>query len=821
MAGDQQVGNIVYQVQMDVAELIEAQKKVNDRLEKMNGKFNQSSQSAGRFEGALNKVGVAIAAAFTVETAKRLLAISDEMNILQARITRLSPSVEAAKETMSSLADIASKTGASLSDTEKLWESLTASLKEAGATNDQVLNLTDTLQKIGRIGGSSTEEMANALRQFGQSIASGTIRAEEFNSILEQMPELARQIATGLGISMGQLRQEMLAGKLTAQDALNAIQDRTGAVNEEFSKLPRTMSQATGSLETSFAKLVASINNATGASSAIVSAIDLVARSIDTLASSSSTGADKILAMARVLAIFNPTLAEAVENFDKLNKSNAAIDAANVLAADMKAVTKETNNAADATKHFTIAAGQSSGAQKSASAAAKKAATEQQNVAQKLANLKQQSELAADSTNNLSREQAILNAQLSLGKGATQEQIALAGKYAAAKWDTANALKAQAAAEKLLPESRENASYKQDVQDLNTALAAKKISQEQYNATSERLEQTHVAAVAKIRADQAVTPQQEAQGTVDPVQQLANEHAKKLALIQQFETEKGKITANGLALMNAENTAYEQNRINAQWEIWKNQSEGNQILAAGFESLANNASNAFTGIITGSMSAQEAMSSLANNAINSVINGFVQMGVEQVKAAVTGAAAQQSAIAATTGAQVAGLATTTSASVASASTTMAAWLPAALVASVGSFGAAAIVGGAALVGAFALSKTLAGARKNGGPVSAGSMYQVGEGGMPEIYRASNGSQYMIPGDNGSVISNKDMQSSSGQMAVNIVFNDYSSNQHSFDAQASQDGNTLTVQAFIQDMDQGGPMRQSITRNTSATPRATE
>ncbi len=115
-------------------------------------------------------------------------------------------------------------------------------------------------------------------------------------------------------------------------------------------------------------------------------------------------------------------------------------------------------------------------AQKALKSEQKKGASQAESIAQKLANLKQQSELAADSTNKLSREQAILNAQQSLGKGATKDQIALAGQYAAAKWDTANALKAQAAAEKLLPEARENASYKQDVQDLNTALAAKKIS---------------------------------------------------------------------------------------------------------------------------------------------------------------------------------------------------------------------------------------------------------------------------------------------------------------------------------------------------------
>ncbi|MCS2172807.1 tail protein (tape measure) [Scandinavium sp. TWS1a] len=460
-------------------------------------------------------------------------------------------------------------------------------------------------------------------------------------------------------------------------------------------------------------------------------------------------------------------------------------------------------------------------AQKTLQSEQKKGASQSDNVAQKLANLKQQSELAADSTNNLSREQAILNAQLSLGKGATQEQIALAGKYAAAKWDTANALKAQAAAEKLLPESRESASYKQDVQDLNTALAAKKISQEQYNETSERLEQTHMAALAKIRADQVVTPVQEAAGAVDPVQALANQHAKQIALIQQYEQQGVLTHQNALAQRNAADTLYEQQRINAQWEIWKNQDISNQMLAASFESLAGNASNAFTGIITGSMSAQEAMQSLASNALNSLINGFVQMGVEWVKSAITGSAAQISATAATTSASVAGIATTTAASTASAATTTASWLPAAAAASIGSFGGAAVIGIGALVAGMALANGLAGKRKNGGPVSAGSMYQVGEGGMPEIYQASNGSQYMIPGDNGSVISNKDMQSSSGQMAVSIVFNDYSSNQHNFDAQASQDGNTLTVQAFIQDMDQGGPMRQSITRNTSATPRATE
>ncbi|QHJ83401.1 MAG: hypothetical protein [Bacteriophage sp.] len=454
-------------------------------------------------------------------------------------------------------------------------------------------------------------------------------------------------------------------------------------------------------------------------------------------------------------------------------------------------------------------------AQKTLQSEQKKGASQADSIAQKLANLKQQSELAADSTSQLSREQAILNAQQSLGKAATQAQIDLAGQYAAKKWDTANAIKAQAAAEKLLPENAENARYKQDVQDLNTALTAKKISQEQYNQTQERLEANHQANLAKIRSQQAVTPQQEAAGAVDPVQQLANENARKLALIQAFE-QQGLIThQNALALRNQADTLYEQQRIAAQWEIWRNQNLGNQMLAASFESLAGNASNALTGIITGSMTAQEAMQSLASNALNSLINGFVQMGVEWVKSAIMGQTAQIAATAATTSAAVAGTATTTAASVSSAAVTTAAWTPAAIVASIGSFGGAAAIGIGAVIAAMAMAGGIAGKRKNGGPVSAGSMYQVGEGGMPEIYRASNGSQYMIPGDNGKVISNKQMNAGSGNGVVPITLNVQNYTGATVDAQATQDGNGVTIEMIVADINQGGRVSQAIQQNHQA------
>ncbi|HBQ8820927.1 TPA: phage tail tape measure protein, partial [Klebsiella pneumoniae] len=82
----EKAGEIYYDIEANVSGLIQAQQQVNKRLDQMDAKFEQSSRSAGRFEGALNKVGVAIAAAFTIDAAKKLIAIGDEMVTLQARI---------------------------------------------------------------------------------------------------------------------------------------------------------------------------------------------------------------------------------------------------------------------------------------------------------------------------------------------------------------------------------------------------------------------------------------------------------------------------------------------------------------------------------------------------------------------------------------------------------------------------------------------------------------------------------------------------------------------------------------------------------------
>ena len=405
-------------------------------------------------------------------------------------------------------------------------------------------------------------------------------------------------------------------------------------------------------------------------------------------------------------------------------------------------------------------------AQSAAQSAAKKAATEQENIANKLEQLRQKSLLTAESTRELSREQSILAAQQSLGKGATQEQINLAGQYAAKAWDNANAIKAQAEAEK----------QKQKAESDYASLRGQ------------------ASPVAGVDSNY--------QQDMQALNAYAQFYPQKIAEIEQTRA--------------AIEAQYRQQRMEAMWQEWSQQNAATQAAAAAFDAFGQTASNSLSGILTGSMSVSEALSSLGSNVLNAVINSFVQMGVEWVKSAIMGQAAQTSAIAATTAAQVAGIGVQTAASTTAAAATTAAWTPAAIMSSIASWGGAVVVGLAAIAGISAL----AGKRKNGGPVSPGSMYQVGENGLPEIFQASNGNQYMIPGDNGKVISNKDLTGGgSGLVIYNSVTN-YTSSNVTTTAKDNGDG-SVTIETIVADIENGGPISQAITSNTTATRRATE
>ena len=422
-----------------------------------------------------------------------------------------------------------------------------------------------------------------------------------------------------------------------------------------------------------------------------------------------------------------------------------------------------------------------------------------------LQDLSNEIEVAALKSKGLNREAAQLAAVQELGAGATQAQIQQAKQQAGQIFD----IQQQTADKKAAIDADSAAKAKQqrdlDNAQLDRQLKAGDVTFEQSQQRRAQIAADYSKAIADASSQAVVTPQQQLAGQVDPVQQLANENAQKLALIKEYTAQRVITEEQGLALMNAANTEYEAQRTAAQWQLLSQQGLGYDMLTSAVDAFAGNASNAITGLLTGTMSVSDAMRSLGSTILNSVINSLVQVGVEALKNFIIGQAMGTAASAASVG---------------QAAVVASAWAPAAAMTSLATLGANSVPAAAAITSTVGLSSglALAGMRKNGGPVSAGSMYRVGEGGAPELLQ-SGGKNYMIPGDGGKVISNSDLQTggSGGVIVYNNIQN-YTSATVDSQATVNDDG-SVNIQTIVADISNGGPISQSISRYHQAPRRA--
>ena len=460
--------------------------KDTDALTKSAGK---ADAGAGKLSASIAKLGIALAGMVTVSTLMAIQRMSEEFVLLQSRIGRLSGSTEEAAITYSRLADIARRTGASLGDTVKLWEALNFTLKDLGGNNDQVIRFTETLQKIGAIGGNSAEEMSNALRQLGQALAGGVVRAEEFNSILENMPALAREIAAGLGIPFGDLRQIMLDGGLTAEKVLQALQDRGMAVDQEFAKIPRTASQAGSAITTSLGEAISNLDKQIGLSKNLAEFLDAIANDIR-FASGDYVDDERLNLLLADRARLEDSLAMANKRTILSAKERAVFDTR--LAEINAQIVEIQDRKIKQTKEEGEAISGNS----------QKAADARQLT---LAGLEEERKLAAMSA--LEREQ--YKAEQLLGVGATVEEIAKARELAAQTYALGNAHKSVIADIKTRTSETERLAKAED--------AARAVNERVITDLSESLYQASLSAdalaqrQAELRLNEYATPEQIAQ----------------------------------------------------------------------------------------------------------------------------------------------------------------------------------------------------------------------------------------------------------------------------------------------------------------------
>lgn len=464
-----------------------------------------------------------------------------------------------------------------------------------------------------------------------------------------------------------------------------------------------------------------------------------------------------------------------------------------------------------------------------------------------LASLQKRFDLLSSGVGDVNKEMAVFEAVQKLGEKATDKQKEAAAKEAEEIYNLTQKISDFNRAQEATPELKLAREFGEEAKTIRRMFDEGFIDKETFVRLGKEATEAFESGMTDIKVNASVSALDEARAKVDPIQALQNENTQKLALIKEYMNQKILTEQEGLAMMDLANKEYEQNRVNAMYDLWRNQSLGNEAAAAAFDSLAGNASNALTGIITQSMTAADAARSLGRTVLNSLINSYVQAGIEQAKAAWFGAGQEQAALSATTAAQTAAVGTQTAVSTAAAATTTAAWTPAAIMASIASMGTAAKIGMAAVavlgIGA------IAGKRKNGGNVKGGAAYEVGEENLPELMqignkliaipgnngrvfsyddvtgsavipKASTGRQYINSSDNNRLASNKGMQGKDGNSGFTVIINNTGNPMQVTDQRefTAQDGRKF-IELWCDNFAQGLETRRVVNQYTTANSKA--
>ena len=185
---------------------------------------------------------------------------------------------------------IAQKTYSAWDSVLQVYQRFSDNAKTLNLTMDDTARLTETVSKAVAISGASAAAADAALVQFGQALASGTLRGEELNSVMEQTPALAKAIAQGMGITVGELRTVAAEGKITSQEIVKALKNVQNDVDALFAKTDITISQSLTLLNNEITKFVGESGKGSGAAEVLSGSIKTLAGNLDVLTSAMMVG---------------------------------------------------------------------------------------------------------------------------------------------------------------------------------------------------------------------------------------------------------------------------------------------------------------------------------------------------------------------------------------------------------------------------------------------------------------------------------------------------------------------------------------------------
>ncbi len=208
------------------------------------GQFNQQIRDGTSAASSLeNKILGFVAAYATIQSAQKVLDISDTMTQTTARLNMINDGLQTTQDLQNMIYLSAERSRGSYADTADVVAKLGLRAGEAFSSNTEIIAFAENLNKMFIIAGASQQEMASASLQLTQALGSGVLRGEELNAVFESAPNVIQSIADYLDVPIGKIREMAADGEITADIVKNALLSATDTINEQFEQMPMTFGQ--------------------------------------------------------------------------------------------------------------------------------------------------------------------------------------------------------------------------------------------------------------------------------------------------------------------------------------------------------------------------------------------------------------------------------------------------------------------------------------------------------------------------------------------------------------------------------------------------
>ena len=217
-----------------------------DEQGRLNREIEQGTHEANEL---MQMIGGIVTAYVTVQTLSSALNLSDTLASTTARLNMMNDGLQTTQDIQNMIYLSAERSRGVYQATADAVAKLGLMASDAFDSSQEIIAFMEQINKQFRIAGTEATGIAAAMLQLTQAMGSGILRGEEYNSILEQAPNIIQTIADYLEVPKGQLKDMAAEGKITADIVKAAMFAAADETNEKFDQMPMTFEQLWTSFE--------------------------------------------------------------------------------------------------------------------------------------------------------------------------------------------------------------------------------------------------------------------------------------------------------------------------------------------------------------------------------------------------------------------------------------------------------------------------------------------------------------------------------------------------------------------------------------------